>query len=248
MNSNDPRDEAILALVDAIRQTNANRDALELANRVEVIIGSITALKGFAAAAVEARAEHERLKDIESAYEWIKKHMPARVSNFGGSDGVFGWTGTDADGNRVTWKVEPARASGEATKADSKQLADTMTAFSELAPSLTAAAEKRFAADPFAPTFGLLPGEDAITIELRPRPGSVQYLINVTGPNSSAVKFEGGVPKMVHVSQVVESSVPPTPPLGAKPGYWLSAVGMKQPVWIETPPQPRMPARASPEG
>lgn len=83
----------------------------------------------------------------------------------------------------------------------------TLDAFAELAPTVTAAAEKRFATDPFASTFELDPGEDAVTITLYPRSGSVQYLINVTGPRSTAIKFEGALPKLVHVSRVLESQL-----------------------------------------
>jgi len=83
--------------------------------------------------------------------------------------------------------------------------AATLAAFAEFAPAVTAAAEARFAADPFAPTFELDAGDDAVRVTLYPRPGSVQYLVNVTGPQSSAVKFEGALPKLAQVSRVIES-------------------------------------------
>ncbi|WP_219117103.1 hypothetical protein [Janthinobacterium sp. UMAB-56] len=125
---------------------------------------------------------------------------------------------------------------------------DVLAPFSDFAAAVTAAAEKRFAADPFAPTFELFAGEDAVTVKLYPRPGSVQYIVNVTGPRSSAVRIEGGTPKLVQVSRVEEAPSDATPPPGAKPGYWLSVVGMKQPAWIESPPQTRTSERASPVG
>lgn len=81
----------------------------------------------------------------------------------------------------------------------------TRAAFIAAAPSLLAAAGRRFVLDPFAPTFELIPDGEAVTIKMYPRAGSVQYLINVTGPRSSAVKFEGALPKLVQVSSVVES-------------------------------------------
>jgi hypothetical protein len=83
--------------------------------------------------------------------------------------------------------------------------AATLAAFAKFAPAVTAAAEARFAADPFAPTFELDAGEDAVRVTLYPRAGSVQYLVNVTGPHSAAVKFEAGVPRLVQVSRVEES-------------------------------------------
>jgi hypothetical protein len=82
---------------------------------------------------------------------------------------------------------------------------ETLATFDALAAIVTAAAEKRFAADPFAPTFELFAGEDAVTVKLYPRPGSVQYIVNVTGPRSSAVRMEGALPSRILVSQVVES-------------------------------------------
>lgn len=82
---------------------------------------------------------------------------------------------------------------------------EALTPFNDLAAVVTAAAEKRFAADPFAPTFELFAGEDAVTVRLYPRPGSVQYIVNVTGPRSSAVRIEGGLPSPILVSQVLES-------------------------------------------
>lgn len=94
-------------------------------------------------------------------------------------------------------------SAGVAETAGSTKVA--MADFAAFAAAATAAADKRFAADPFGPTFELFAGEDAITAKLYPRTGSVLYLVNVTGPHSSAVKFEAALPKLVQVSQVVES-------------------------------------------
>ncbi|MYM81119.1 hypothetical protein GTP44_03990 [Duganella sp. FT50W] len=80
----------------------------------------------------------------------------------------------------------------------------TAARFEAAAPNLVAAAEQRFAANPFASTFEVLPGEDAIHIKLFPRAGSVQYLVNVTGPRSASIKFEAALPKFVQVERLVE--------------------------------------------
>jgi hypothetical protein len=93
----------------------------------------------------------------------------------------------------------------------SRQLAATVSLdtkaglFFDAAKRIIDAAEKRFAADPFASTFEVLPGEESIHIKLFPRAGSVQYLVNATGPQSAAFKFEAAVPRLVLVSAVVES-------------------------------------------
>ena len=73
------------------------------------------------------------------------------------------------------------------------------------APSILDASAKRFAEDPFAPTFEVEPGADALHIKLYPRPGSVQYLVSAVGPRSPAIKFEALRPSYVQVSAVVES-------------------------------------------
>ncbi|SDF80200.1 MULTISPECIES: hypothetical protein [unclassified Duganella] len=204
MNINDPRDEAILSLVASIRQSDTNRNAIELANRAEAIVRCTQGAQKLAAQLNEAMAEKARADSIESAHKWMKEHMPKSVSTFGGSDGVFGWTGTDAAGNRVTWKVEPPAAAVVGEGNAPKSSTETMKAFADFAPTVTAAAEKRFAADPFARTFEVLPGEDAITIKLYPRLGSVQYLVSATGPRSAAIKVEAALPKFVQVERLAE--------------------------------------------
>ena len=106
--------------------------------------------------------------------------------------------GVLADNTLDAKKFSEAERSDDAAK-------ETLATFDALATIVTAAAEKRFAADPFAPTFELFAGEDAVTVKLYPRPGSVQYIVNVTGPRSSAVRMEGALPSPILVSQVVES-------------------------------------------
>lgn len=106
--------------------------------------------------------------------------------------------GVLADSTLDSNKFSEAERSDDAAK-------ETLATFDALATIVTAAAEKRFAADPFAPTFELFAGEDAVTVKLYPRPGSVQYIVNVTGPRSSAVRIEGGLPSPILVSQVLES-------------------------------------------
>ncbi|PLY41191.1 hypothetical protein CSZ94_17345 [Janthinobacterium sp. ROICE36] len=101
--------------------------------------------------------------------------------------------------------VNAVAATGGASPSPTSAAKETLATFADLAATVTAAAEKRFAADPFAPTFEMLPGKDAVTVKLYPRPGSVQYIVNVTGPRSSAVRMEGGLPSPILVSQVVES-------------------------------------------
>lgn len=106
--------------------------------------------------------------------------------------------GVLADNTLDADKFSEAERSDDAAK-------EALATFDTLAAIVTAAAEKRFAADPFAPTFELFAGEDAVTVRLYPRPGSVQYIVNVTGPRSSAVRMEGALPSPILVSQVVES-------------------------------------------
>ena len=112
MNSSDPRDEAILALAAAVRHLGIDAKSRELAERAEAHIRGARLVEQFVAAREEITAEIARLEGLCDAHEWMKKHMPKSVSTFGGSDGVFGWTGTDAAGNCVTWKVEPPVAAG----------------------------------------------------------------------------------------------------------------------------------------
>lgn len=246
MTTNDPRDETILALAGAIRKINANRDAIELANRAEAIVRSAQCAQKLAAQLEEAVVEEARQASIESAHQWMKKHMPASVSIFGGSDGVFGWTGTDAAGNRVSWKVEPPAADVvDVAASPAERLEQTVAAFVKAAPGITASADHRFAADPFAPTFEVLPGVDSVGIKMYPRSGSVQYLINVTGPSSSAVKFEGGVPTPVQVSMVTEAPIGDAPPPGMGPGCWQRVIGARHPVWIEHAASPHQERRPS---
>lgn len=205
MTINDPRDEAILALASAIHHINMNKVSRSMADRAEGIIRGARLVEHLEAQRAEYEAAANKLKQTAEISQMLSKHMPVSVSTFGGSDGVHGWTGTDAAGNRVTWKVEPTKSAGEPVTEGGKRFADTLTAFTELAPAVTAAAEKRFAADPFAPTFELEPGAEKITITLRPRPGSVQYLIDASGPQSSAITFVSAVPKLTRISGVVES-------------------------------------------
>lgn len=113
MNSNDPRDEAILALVGAVQHLSIDAKSRELTERAEAFVRGARLVEQFVAAREEITAEIARLEGLRDAHEWIKKHMPTKVSNFGGSDGMFGWTGIDAAGNRVTWKVEPPAAADE---------------------------------------------------------------------------------------------------------------------------------------
>lgn len=125
MSINDPRDEAILALAAAVQHLSIDAKSREFAERAEALIRGAKLIEQFVAARDEITAEIARLKGLRDAHELAKKHMPAKVSNFGSGDGVFGWTGIDAAGNRVTWKVEPPAAAvavgeGDAPKSPAK--------------------------------------------------------------------------------------------------------------------------------
>nr|WP_315249264.1 hypothetical protein [uncultured Duganella sp.] len=128
MNTNDPRDEAILNLASAIHHINMNRRSRDLAALAEFAISN---------AKLRDRVEESMLIAAEAGHATeasalVAKHMPTNVSTFGGSDAVFGWTGTDAAGNRVSWKVEPAEAATGKPGESAKQLTDEALVLNEL--------------------------------------------------------------------------------------------------------------------
>lgn len=191
MISNKILADAILQLAGAIHEINMNARSRSIAAHVE----------GFVRSAVIEEAAQE-------IKEW--REIASSLSKLGDL-----FTGTlIAAGSKVAMPQTDRRddkkaneTTGDAMhhKGQDGLVQSTIAAFNSSAAAVTAAAEKRFAANPFAPTFEVLPGESEITIRLYPRPGSVQYLVNVTGPDSSGVKFEAALPKIVHVAAVVES-------------------------------------------
>jgi hypothetical protein len=183
MVSNEILAEAVLHLASAIHHINMNDRSRSIAEYVRGIVQG-------AQQQDKAKELLAELKDLRASLTAMLQAAPIAA---------------DASAAPLCGVAAGATTADQAVQSAGERFEATLGRFAEFAPAVTAAAERRFAADPFAPVFEVEPGVDVITIKLHPRPGSVQYVVNVTGPRSSALKVESGLPTPTLVAQVIET-------------------------------------------